>query len=574
MKKTGIWGTLHPFFERGDIMGRSVANEGFIRALLRRDPFAAYHFYLSDAHQAHILLERLREEFPVMLRNGRFVLGTYADVPRALATHDFHCFHLSDCMLHNAHLARLRNLHSRRIFPITGSTHSLSYARYMPMLLGQIWAGTSARDAVFATSRAAVAMVETAFARLRRAYGVPASVPHPRVEHVPLGIDCTTLSCTVSPDADAQPAAGTDDSAASAARGQMRSQLGLEDQDVLLLVFARISHYSKMDILPLLRALQRLARSGVPMHRLHLCVAGFLPPGDSTPQTLAGLASALGVRMHVRANPPDAERNQLYAAADVFVSPVDNLQETFGLTLLEAAAAGLPVIASDFDGYRDLVVHGQTGLLIPTLGPSWTDDADSMANLAYDSATHLALAQRTVVDVGALADALRQLVDNAALRRDMGLKGRARVAAAFGWDTVLDHYLACWDSLNAIPVSAHEEQSLRAAAHPLHMPYAELFGQYPSAVLDGAMQVVWTAAGEAVYRNREQPVIYEGIAASVDPQTLRHMLFLARRRISVARLCVLLAEQDTPAASGSRPHSRTYEALVLWALKHDFLERV
>ncbi|GFM38425.1 glycosyltransferase family 4 protein [Desulfovibrio psychrotolerans] len=566
---------MHPFFERGDIMGRSVANEGFIRALLRRDPFAAYHFYLSDAHQTRILLERLRDEFPVMLRNGRFVLGTYADVPRALATHDFHCFHLSDCMLHNAHLARLRNLHSRRIFPITGSTHSLSYARYMPMLLGQVWAGTSQRDAVLATSHAAVSMMETAFSRLRSAYGLPASVPHPRVEHVPLGIDCATLSCTAGSDTVSQTAASRDESAAAVARARMRTQLGVEEQDVLLLVFARISHYSKMDILPLLRALQRLARSGVPMRRLHLCVAGFLPQGDSTPQTLAGLASVLGVRMHVRANPPDAERNELYAAADVFVSPVDNLQETFGLSLLEAAASGLPVIASDFDGYRDLVVHGQTGLLIPTLGPAWTDDADTMANLAYDSATHLALAQRTVVDVGALADALRQLVESPALRRDMGQKGRARVTAAFGWDTVLDQYLACWERLNAVPVSAEGEQALRAAVHPLHMPYAELFVQYPSAIVEGAMQVVWTAAGEAVYRNREQPVIYEGIAASVDPETLRHMLFLARRGIPVARLCALLAERGGQASSsGSRTDSRTHEALVLWALKHDFLERV
>ena len=45
-----------------------------------------------------------------------------------------------------------------------------------------------------------------------------------------------------------------------------------------------------------------------------------------------------------------------YAAADIFVSLSDNIQETFGLTPVEAMAAGLPVVASDWDGYRETIV--------------------------------------------------------------------------------------------------------------------------------------------------------------------------------------------------------------------------
>ena len=49
----------------------------------------------------------------------------------------------------------------------------------------------------------------------------------------------------------------------------------------------------------------------------------------------------------------------------------DNLQETFGISIIEAMAAGTAaVVASDFSGYRDLVLHGKTGLLIPSLAPS------------------------------------------------------------------------------------------------------------------------------------------------------------------------------------------------------------
>ena len=67
--------------------------------------------------------------------------------------------------------------------------------------------------------------------------------------------------------------------------------------------------------------------------------------------------------MRIHANFMARVKADLLAAADILVAPTDNTQETFGLSLLEAQSAGLPVVASRFDGYKDLVVDGEDGFL-------------------------------------------------------------------------------------------------------------------------------------------------------------------------------------------------------------------
>ncbi len=59
----------------------------------------------------------------------------------------------------------------------------------------------------------------------------------------------------------------------------------------------------------------------------------------------------------------------VYSAADVFVSPADDFQESLGLTLLAAQVSGIPIIASDFGNYCELIMPSSTlfGHARPTL---------------------------------------------------------------------------------------------------------------------------------------------------------------------------------------------------------------
>ena len=64
----------------------------------------------------------------------------------------------------------------------------------------------------------------------------------------------------------------------------------------------------------------------------------------------------------------DAEKAQLFRTADVYVSPATG-GESFGIVLLEAMAAGTPIVCSDIHGYKGVVRRGREGLLVPPRDP-------------------------------------------------------------------------------------------------------------------------------------------------------------------------------------------------------------
>lgn len=103
---------------------------------------------------------------------------------------------------------------------------------------------------------------------------------------------------------------------------------------------------------------------------------------------------------------------EYYHSADIFCAPSIGY-ESFGLVLLEAMAAGLPLVASDIAGYRSVVTDGREGLLVPPGQPS------------------------------RLARALRQLLDNPHQRYQMGQRGRLK-AAGYSWDRIVDEILVVY----------------------------------------------------------------------------------------------------------------------------------
>jgi hypothetical protein len=179
-------------------------------------------------------------------------------------------------------------------------------------------------------------------------------------------------------------------------------------------------------------------------------------------------------------------RSIAWSACDIFISLSDNIQETFGLTLTEAMAAGKPVIATDWDGYRQTARHGETGLMVPTLMPK--DFGDHLAvshaagSMTYDQ--YLAQASsRVSVDLRALREAIEQLVQAPDLRKRMGLAGQRRAQTVFDGSVIMREYQAFWAELAARRAQAGRAMAPRPATQ---LDPGLLFATYPTQQIDGA----------------------------------------------------------------------------------------
>lgn len=196
-----------------------------------------------------------------------------------------------------------------------------------------------------------------------------------------------------------------------------RRRFGLAEDERIFLSVGR--NHPKKSFITLLEAAALLKQRG--MTRFRVVIAGRGATGlrdharalDVEKESL--LLEQIGdevTESHFPALPSDT-LVALYHSADVFVLP--SITETFGIVLVEAMAAGLPVVTTDAPGCRDIVRHGQDGLLVPPAEPI------------------------------ALADAMLQAVVEPARSRLSALS-LAR-AQAFSWDDVVDNYLKLYNKM-------------------------------------------------------------------------------------------------------------------------------
>jgi starch synthase len=195
---------------------------------------------------------------------------------------------------------------------------------------------------------------------------------------------------------------------------------------------------------------------------------------------------------------PPAYR-QAWAAADLFISLADSIQETFGITPLEAMAAGLPALVSDWNGYKDTVRDGVDGFRIRT----WAPPPGGGASIAHDFEIGMTRYEEylsrsntaVVVDMGELVARLCDLATDEGLRRRMGAAGQARARSDFDWPVVFRGYQALWNEQAAIRRKALRDPATQSwlskapRSGPDHMGPFDTFAHYPTGHITGGTWV-------------------------------------------------------------------------------------
>lgn len=194
------------------------------------------------------------------------------------------------------------------------------------------------------------------------------------------------------------------------ARHALRRELHLDADALLLGIVSRLIHQKGIGY-----ALEAFKPISAEFPNAHLVIAG---EGDLR-AALEARTQALGLagRVHFLGWRSDAQA--VLRALDVFLLP--SLWEGFGLTLLEAMSARLPIVASHVSAIPEIVVHGETGYLTAPRDPD------------------------------AIAHALRLLLVDRLLRQHLGQNGEDRLETLFSAARMADQTVALYERVLATP---------------------------------------------------------------------------------------------------------------------------
>jgi len=363
-----------------------------------------------------------------------------------------------------------RAAYGHHSWSLCGVTHTTSSAGAMDALSDLITSPVQTWDAVICTSTVVKDTVNRLLQAqadyLQERLGVTRLVL-PQLPVIPLGIH-------------------TEDFAFSAdQKSAARAQLGVNADTQVVLFMGRLSFHAKAHPLAMYQALE--AAAGETAKEVVLVECGW-HANEHIQKAYADTARMIcpSVRVVTLDGRSAKDRQTAWAAADVFCSLADNIQETFGIVPLEAMAARLPVVVSDWDGYKDTVRDGVDGFRIPTLMPQ--------AGLAGDLALRHALAvdsydmycgytcSLVAVDVQATTAAFVRLFQSPELREKMGHAGQQR-AQEYDWAVIITRYEALWAQLNELRKAHSNDAKSLVHPWPARMDPFHAFASYPTHTL-------------------------------------------------------------------------------------------
>lgn len=442
------------------LMGRNAAGESFLRGYLAHSRSEEFWAQVDRTEHAEVFAQTVRaagRNEPVRSVD-RGSLGALAEAGTVyypgpgIGQHAWH-----------------RSLFGSGSWSLCGITHTTASASAMDAITELLTVPVQPWDALICTSAAvkdnALRLLQAQADYLEQRLGVQRLVL-PEMPVIPLGVHTADFSYTAEQ------------------RAAARRTVGAEDSTLVVLFMGRLSFHAKAHPLAMYQALQGAARG----REVVLVECGW-HANEFIARAYADAAKLAcpSVRVLTLDGRDAADRQTAWACADVFCSLSDNIQETFGIVPIEAMAAGMPVVVSDWDGYRDTVRDGVDGFRIPTLMPQAGLGIDLGVRhaLGIDNYDHYCgqTCSLVAVDVAAATVAFERLFASAELRAQMGAAGRQRARDVYDWEAIIARYEELWARLGEVRHAEAGKLPALSAPWPARMDPFAAFVSYPTGLL-------------------------------------------------------------------------------------------
>lgn len=443
-------------------MGRNSAGESFLKGFFRHH--AADAFWVQVTQTGH------EKPFETMAR----------DMNRAEPVTAFTSTNLENLQAPGSlflpgpnlsESAWQRSFWGHSQWSLCGITHTTSSAAAMDAIAALITSPVQPWDALICTTPTVKKNVEAVMQlqvnHLQDRLGIQQLIL-PQLPVIPLGIECDNFRVTATSKAEA------------------RQRLGIDKNTLVVLFAGRLSFHAKAHPLAMYQALQAALPTLPKNQNLLLVELGWHanePIANAFKEAAQWAAPDLKT-LHLDSRDPLVRRDG-WAIADLFCSLSDNLQEAFGITPIEAMAAGLPVVVSDWDGYRSSIEDGVTGFRVPSLmpGPGQGADFAKRHALGIDNYDFYCgyTSSLVAIDIEATAEAFRRLFKSAEQRKKMGQAGIKLARERYDWSVIIPQYETLWQGLRDIRKAARPSQATIWPARP--DPF-HIFASYPSQTLN------------------------------------------------------------------------------------------
>ncbi len=455
--------------ETYQLMGRRVAGKEFAKGIVDN---------LEQDEELNILVYSKTEKEQL-----KTILRPYLNKDNSLniktSIKDFNLNEIENLHIPGADIEKwsaIRENYNSNKFSITGIIYTLCSNKIINGFKDYIFGGLENWDALVCISSAGKEVVNRTIdfyhESFERKYNINISKQkRPQLYTIPLAVNDITYDKSLT---------------RVEKRSTSRSKLGISEDAIVILFLGRLSFHAKAHPLAIYKAISKISSENVNKEIILLECGTFANKTieENYNKLIHSLDNLTVKRVGGLNQATEQAKIDSLNAANIFISLSDNIQETFGLTVIEAMAAELPCIVSDWNGYKDLVKDTETGYLIPTKyaldsehGMNQIDIDYKIEKINYDYMIGLK-SMKTVIDENALISKLRFLVNNKEIRENMGYKGRERWNKLFSWKVVSNQYRELWINLK----ERRERFTERINSQHFHPSIDYIFKEYSTEI--------------------------------------------------------------------------------------------